>query len=149
MKYYRTYKLKKDLPEFPIGWLFSWCGVRQMYIPHEKDWRGGTEPAQYGKDYSSKTQFTKQEVESKTDWFQSFGKASNFTPPFPSQHALEEFVYLKPETRLVDDVDICRCLNELFDDEGFEERHYRFVKEEYEKKFDLLKDTYTPTPTNT
>jgi hypothetical protein len=125
MKYYRQYKLKKELPDYPVGWLFSWCGNRQQYIPHKVDWRT----------YESKTRFTKDEIESKHDWFEPVGTAKDFYPQFPSQRKLDEFVYLEAETRLVDDVDFCRAFNELQKDNGFVKRRYEFYKTEYEQKF--------------
>lgn len=137
MKYYRQYKLKKELPDYPAGWLFSWCGNRQQYIPHKVDWLTGEGCGDYDKDYESKTRFTKDEIESKHDWFEPVGTAKDFYPQFPSQRKLDEFVYLEVETRLVDDVDFCRAFNELQRDSDFIKRRYEFYKKAYEEKFGL------------
>jgi len=135
--YYSTYKLLKELPDYKTGWLFSWCGMRRNYLPHSPDCFMETGVSRYGKDYDSKTTFTKEEVELKSDWFEPFGESQVWIPVFPKRLDLKEFVNLEAETRLVDTVDFCRAFNDMTEDPDFTEALYQFYKESYNKRYGL------------
>lgn len=136
-KYYQTYKLLKDTIDFPTGWLFSWEGMRRLYYPHQpRESYHGKEHicSPYSEDLS-KGGYGIDYMESHPEWFQPVGKPKDFYPDFPSEARIADFADLELTTRLVDSVDEARCLNELFYDEKFKKRLYRFIKEQYEAKY--------------
>lgn len=138
-KYYNTYELIKDTPEYPKGWLFSWCGIRREYLPHEKAGIWHEKDAicsPYSKDYNPQLRtYKKEKIEASNEWFKPIGEAKDFYPQFPSKARIEDFTYLQLTTRLVDSVDEARCLSDLFQSKKFQDELYEFVKEKYEEKY--------------
>lgn len=135
--YYRKYELLKDTPDFPKGWLFSWEGTQKLYYPHQEAgflYEKNHLCNPYSTDFK-KTGYTLDYIESHPEWFKPIDKKIKFYPDFPTKERIGDYVYLRFETRLVDDVDECRAMNELFDDKKFESDLYAFVKEKYEDKF--------------
>jgi len=141
MKYHRQYKLNKDLPKYKNGWTFTWCGSRQKFFPNKVrtyGWEDKNIP-DYTLDYESYG-YSVDEIKD-TEWFTPIGKELDFIPKFPSKNKLEEYIYLTPETRLVNDVDECRAINGLLDDKKFQDNLYEFYKNEYNKFYHI-----TPCP---
>lgn len=103
--------------------LASWHDQTMVCSPHSID---------YG---TTKTSYTKERIEAETEWFEPFGKSSDFYPKFPSRSEITQYAYLQLETRLVDSFDEARCLSDLFTDKEFEADLYEFVKEKYNKKY--------------
>lgn len=130
MKYYREYTLTKDTPKHKKGWPLKWSGGRNRYYFAKAstwDWEKG-KPDIY-LDYNGES-YSIEEVQS-SDWFKPVGRALPFIPKFPSKNALSEFVSLDFEIHLVDDVDECRAMNQLFDSKKFQDELYEFVKDKY------------------
>lgn len=136
MKFAHNYKLNKDLPKYKKGWEFRWSGSHQKFYPATVSTWGYNkgEPDIY-LDYEHQG-YTVDEVQDK-EWFSPDGKLVDFIPPFPTIHKIKDFVYLSFETRLVDDVDECRAMNKLFDEDSFKENLYNFVKKEYDRKYKI------------
>ena len=132
MNFHKRYKLVKGLPTYPQDWEVGWCGSRQKFYPYKvrvHDWEDKTKPDIY-KDYDHQG-FTVEQVKD-LNWFSPIGKSVDFVPAFPSRKELEDYMYLLPETRLVDDVDECRCISQMLNSNIFQDRLYSFYKEEYE-----------------
>lgn len=136
-KYYKKYKLLKDTIDYKTGWLFSWEGTRRLYYPHQEAgflYEGKHICNPYSSDFD-KIGYPMEYIESHPEWFKSLGKQINFYPTFPSRNKIGDYLHLSFEIRLMDSVDECRAMNELFDDKKFQDELYDFVKEKYEKKF--------------
>lgn len=132
-QYYKRYTLLKDTPSFKSGWPIKWDGSRRRYFfSKPKTWGYNKGEPDIYLDYNGQS-FTREEIESKPEWFKPEGEPTDFVPPFPKRGDLDEYVHLTFETRLVDDVDICRALNDLFDDKEFQESLYDWVKYKYEQ----------------
>jgi hypothetical protein len=134
MKFAHNYKLNKDLPKYKKGWTVGWDGNKQKFFPHKvrhHDWEDKSKPDIY-LDYNHEG-YSVEEVSDKV-WFTPAGKLVDFIPQFPTMKRLEDFMYLSFETRLVNDVDECRALNDLFNDPKFKDNLYSFIKGEYERK---------------
>lgn len=134
-KYHKRYELLKDTPIYPAGWPLQWDGTRRKYYfkkvsSRSFDFDDG-EPDIYS-DYNGQC-FTLEQIEAKPEWFKPVGEADDYTPSFPTKGAISEFVDLNFETRLVDDVDVCRSLNDLFRLKSFQDELYDFVKLKYEQ----------------
>lgn len=137
-KYYYQYKLLKDTPSFGAGWPLKWDGTRRKYyFPKVSSWGFDKGEPDISLDYNGQS-FSLEEVENKPDWFEPIGKPKRYIPAFPSPTALEEYVYLRFENRLVDGVDECRALSDLWNDDNFQKNLYKFVKTEYEKLHKLI-----------
>lgn len=66
-------------------------------------------------------------------WFKPVGEIVPFIPPFPSEKEIHEYVSLRPECRLVDDVDVCRAFNAMLADPAFDGALYQFYREQYDR----------------
>lgn len=131
MKFSKKYKLNKDLPKYKKDWTVGWCGSRQLFYPHnirKYDWEDKNDP-DYSLDYTHQG-YSIEEIKN-IEWFTPISEEVDFIPKFPTKNNIEKFVYLTFETRLVDDVDECRAMNELFNSKMFQNKLYEFVKEEY------------------
>lgn len=138
--YYSQYELLRDTPTHKAGWPLRWDGTRRKYFfPKPSTWGYNKGEPDIYKDYNGQS-FTIDEVEGMPDWFKPVGEPTEYVPAFPSKEDLEEYVYLGFETRLVDDVDICRALNDLFNSKDFQEDLYLWVKLKYEQ-FHTQKET--------
>lgn len=136
MKFSHNIKLKKDLPDYKKGWPFDWSGSRQRYFPRNvSTWGYNEGQPDISHDYDHQG-FTLEQGQDE-EWFEQ-GELTDFYPKFPSKEEINEYVYLEPETRLVDDVDFCRCFNQMINEGSFKDRLYKFYKEEYQKKYDQL-----------
>jgi hypothetical protein len=130
--YYRTYELLKDTPTHKAGWPLRWDGTRRKYyFPKASTFKFDFGTPEPWLDYNGQS-FERDEVESKPDWFKPEGKPTAFVPAFPSESKIEEYVYLNFETRLSDDVDVCRALSDLFNDKTFQKEMYHYVKYKYQ-----------------
>lgn len=135
--YYRDYKLLKDTPNYPKDWPLQWDGIRRKYFfKNVSKWEYELGKPDYTLDYKGQS-FTLEEIENKSDWFKPVGKANQFIPKFPTPKDLEEYVHLNFENRLVDDVDECRALTDLWEDKQFQTNLYEFVKSEYNRHYNL------------
>ena len=134
MKFAHKYKLKKDLPNYKEGWVFRWSGSRMKFYPCKSSTFGYNkgEPDIY-LDYEHQG-YTVEEIQNE-EWFTPDSQLVDFIPAFPSKNDIGDFVHLHLETRLVDDVDECRAMNNLFDEDLFKDNLYNFVKSEYERKY--------------
>lgn len=134
MKYAQEYKINKDLPTVKKGWVFGWSGIRRNFYPHKADDKNKPE---YDLDFKG-ISFSFDEVVNNSEWFTPITPLKDFIPPFPEPRDLSEFVNLDFETKLVDDVDECRALNDLFDNKEFQDNLYKFVKKEYNRFHKLI-----------
>lgn len=133
-KFSHTYKLKKDTPKYKKGWELKWDG--EMFYFREVS-RYGFDKGKPGIYLDRKTSgYTLEEIQN-TDWFEPVGELVDFIPKFPSKKNIEEFVYLNFETRLVDTVDECRTMNNLFKTKKFQDDLYKFIKEQYNTFYKL------------
>lgn len=130
MKFAHRYKLLKDLPGYTAGRTVAWDGNAQRFRFKElSKWKGDNGAEGIDLDYDG-PKFTVEQV-SDAAWFEPLGDLVDFIPAFPDSKALEEFIYLVPDCRLVNDVDVCRAINTMLYDKGFQKRLYEFYKTEY------------------
>lgn len=139
-KYNTKYKLLKDTIDFPKGWIFSWEGGSRLYIPNKAKKSYDRENLEicdlYDVDYAKKQHaITKEKIETLKDWFIPFGEIKDYYPDFPSFENINKFLHLYLETRLIDSVDECRALNDLFNLPDWKSKLYNFIKNEYELEF--------------
>lgn len=142
MKFYHSYRLKKELPNYKKGWIFRWCGSRERFFPAKAIINEFRFSENYGKieediynDYTHQG-FTVEEIKNK-DWFIPQGEERDFIPKFPNKEEIDNFVYLNFQTRLVVGVDECRCMKRLFNSDQFQDDLYEFVKNKYNDFFNL------------
>lgn len=126
MKFAHRYKLLKDFPGHAAGEEVSWRGDTQRFYFHEKK-RGEFDLLRQDMEGPK---FTVEQVQDKK-WFKPLQPLRNFIPKFPDRKALDEYIYLTPDCRLVNDVDECRAINAMLDDKGFQDRLYEFYRIEY------------------
>lgn len=134
--FHHQYSLKKDMPTYKKGWPLKWRGNEQRFyfaLPSSWGYNKG-EPDIY--DDMEGPSFTVEQIRDE-EWFEPVGKAVPFIPPFPTEANLSEYIHLEPETRLVDDVDVCRAINGLLNDKNFQQKLYEFYKKEYNRFYDL------------
>lgn len=139
-QYFKHYELLKDTPNFKAGWPVRWDGSRRKYYfvrPSTWGYDKG-EPDIY-LDYDGQS-YSLEEMEEKSEWFKPTGEPTEYVPAFPSRTGIEEYVYLSFETRLSDQDDTCRAMNELFNDKDFQESLYDWTKYKYEQ-FHVLEQT--------
>lgn len=127
MKFAHRYKLLKAMPGHNAGEEVCWRGGTQRFYfsqkrEHEHDLR---------RDDMDGLKFTVDQIQD-ADWFAPTGELVDFIPPFPSRTKIEEFIYLIPDCRLVDDVDECRVINQMLSNKSFQRCLYEFYKKEYE-----------------
>lgn len=135
--YYREYRLLKDTPDYKAGWPLKWDGIRRKYYFSKVcNWGHNRGQPDYELDYGGQS-FTLEKVESMPDWFKPTGQPAPFIPLFPSRDKISEYVGLNFENHLVDDVDICRALTDVWEDRQFRVNLYEFVKGEYERVHNL------------
>ncbi|WP_241473794.1 hypothetical protein [Mycolicibacterium neoaurum] len=131
--FHKRYELLRETPTHKAGWPLRWDGKRRKYFyPKVSTWSSDKGGPDIYLD-SNGPAYTIEEVESKPDWFKPSDEAVPYVPAFPSKDDLEEFVYLSFETRLVDDVDECRALSDLFRSDEFRGNLYDFVRDEYNR----------------
>jgi len=136
MKFHHKYKLKKDTPKYKKGWPLSWCGgAEKFYFCKVSPWKHDKGKPDIYLDLEHHG-YTVEEIKN-TEWFSPVGKECDFIPPFPSKGAIEEFTNLDFEMHLVQDVDECRAMSNLFEREAFKDKLYEFVKNEYNKYYKL------------
>lgn len=136
MKFAHRYKLLKNTPTYKAGWELGWDGGSEkfyFYKPSTWSYNKG-EPDIY-LDLNG-ARFTVDEIKN-IEWFEPIGEEVDFIPKFPTQKKLEEYFYMFGETRLVSDVDLCRAIDKLLDDKGFQKKLYEFYKREYNQFYKL------------
>jgi hypothetical protein len=134
MKFSHIYRLKKDLPNYPKGWEFQWNGERELFYPRKKDEYNKNESSIY-LDYKAAA-YNIDQIKN-TEWFEPVSKEVDFIPQFPSKDKIEDYVDLMPSLLLVKCVDQSRTLSKLFESKGFEDKLYEFLKESYNKFYNL------------
>lgn len=138
MKFAHCYKLLKDIPGYSAGRTISWDGNRQHFFFRKlSEWKHDNGAEGIYSDYDG-PKFTVEQAQDAT-WFEPIGSLVDFIPTFPTRTRLDDFIYLTPECRLVNDVDECRAINAMLDDKGFQQRLYEFYKEQY-NDFHKLKE---------
>ncbi len=131
MKFSHNYVLAKDTPTHKRGWPLRWHGgQRKFYFSTVSTWGYNKGEPDIYLDMEGASYTVEQILN--TEWFTSNGGETDFIPAFPSEKKLEEYMYLLPELRLVEDVDECRAIADLFKSNGFTNRLYDFYKKEYE-----------------
>ena len=135
VKFSHTYELLKDTPKYKKGWKLRWSGGNEKFYFYKKSTWGYNkgEPDIY-LDLES-TGFTLEEIQD-TEWFKPTGELVDYIPSFPNKKDLKEYMYLLPETRLVDDVDICRAINRMLNNTKFQDQLYEFYKQKYEEFYE-------------
>jgi len=135
--YYKEYSLLKDTPTKEKGWPLRWDGTRRKYYyPKPSTWGQDKGKPDMYLDYDGES-FTIEQVEASSDWFKPKGEPTEYVPAFPSEKDIDEYVNLNFETNLVDSVDVCRAMNDLFRDKEFQKELYYYVKYKYEKKHNI------------
>jgi len=137
MTFTHKYKLLKDLPNYKAGWTLGWDG--EKFYPYKKsEWEfdNGKESIYLDKNSQG---YSVEEIKD-TTWFEPIGKEVDFIPKFPSKSKIDEFVSLDFETKLINQVDECRAMNNLFDNKQFKDDLYSFVKGKYDQFYKL--ETY-------
>ena len=129
---YWSYKLKKDLPEFPKGTELKWDCWTETYTEYG-DYIGLNPP-------KPKLIFTMEIISNESEWFEPIGKPREYYPKFPS---LKEF-YNKDnghvygnDLRHNDMCRICQLIKKLDIENKLQEADYNIYKTEYEKRFNL------------
>lgn len=142
-QYHKHYKLAKELPGYPVGWPVRWDGNRRRYflVKPNQYTKHKMEPG-FGLEYN-RDSYMIEDIESQPEWFTPEGKPTDYVPPFPSESELDEYVDLYFQTKLVDDVDVCRAMNELFNDKHFQKELYMYVKLKYEQFHLEVEDAVT------
>lgn len=126
----KNYVYKKDTPEYPKGWKIKFDGSRRKYYPYKpSEWKYDEGKESIYLDYEHGG-YSIKEIENE-EWFTATSKPTRYIPDFPNEQKISEFTYLDLETRLVDDVDECRAMNELFSSASFKKDLYNFVKDSY------------------
>lgn len=130
VKFAHGYKLLKDVPGYAAGRTVRWDGNAQRFrFRAISEWKHDNGDEGIYLDYDG-PKFTVEQA-SDAAWFEPLGDLVDFIPAFPTSKALDEFIYLTPECRLVNDVDVCRAINALLNDKGFQDRLYGFYRTEY------------------
>lgn len=128
MKFAHRYILRKSIPGYNVGREVTWHGTNQRFYFRKVDERD-TELVRYAYDFEG-PKFTVEQVQDES-WFVPNSEIVDFIPAFPSRNDLEEYIFLTPECRLVDDVDICRAINTMLGSEKFQQALYEFYKQQY------------------
>ena len=128
--FYRSYRLKKDLPELSSGAELKWNCWKEHYSDIG-DWVGLNQPKE-------KVIFTKEIIDSKPEWFEPIGKAGEYYPKFPTQKDFfdesDGHCYLG-ETRHNNMCRICQLLNKLESDKELKKAVYEVYKKLYDSRF--------------
>lgn len=131
MKFAHRYKLLKDIPGYAAGRTIAWHGgIGRFFFRAISEWKHDNGAEGIYLDYEG-PKFTVEQAQDPA-WFEPLSALVDFIPAFPSRENLSEFVDLTPECRLVDDVDECRAIRALLNDDKFQQRLYEFYKAQYE-----------------
>jgi len=125
--------LRQDTPTHKLGTIFKWSARDRKFYPLQVP----TSPYSLEQLEYASTAYSLDQVR-ETTWFQPVGDEYDYIPVFPAEKELPEYLHISPETRLVDDVDICRALNDLFEDQTFQHNLYEFYREEYNRFYSEL-----------
>lgn len=132
----KRYVYKKDTPEYPKGWEIKFDGRRGKYYPYiPSEWKHDKGKKSIYLDYEHGG-YSIKEIENE-EWFTAISDPVRYIPDFPKENKINDFTYLDLETRLTDDVDECRALNELFSSTSFKKDLYSFVRNSYNKFHNL------------
>lgn len=126
MKFAHRYILRKPIPGYNVGREVTWHGANQRFYFRTVDAKGNE---RMHIDFEG-PKFTVEQVQD-SEWFAPNSDLVDFIPAFPSRKDLDEYVYLTPDCRLVDDVDVCRAINTMLGSEKFQAALYEFYREQY------------------
>jgi hypothetical protein len=133
LKFAGKYKLKKAIPNHAAGSVLRWDGIDGFFYFDKPK----SDPMRLNEPDRDAPRYSVNVVQDPT-WFAPIGELRPFIPAFPSEKRINEYVDLTADCRMVNTIDVCRAINALIEDKGFQHRLYEFYKQQYES-FHALK----------
>ena len=128
-RFYRTFKLLRELPGFPVGTELKWNCWKEKFTEHGDTF--GTPP-------KDKLEYTYEEIKALPKWFEPVGEMSDYIPNFPDQKTfLDEYDghWSSGSTRHNSMCRLCQCIKKLDYGQVVDDAVYSAIKSVYEQKY--------------
>lgn len=132
-RYYKRYKLLKDIPNHKVGSELDWRGSERKF--RFAIWDKILDKWDILRVEKDGECYTLEEVENNKEFFEPIGEPFDFYPEFVKNlKELKEYMYFG-EGSICDDVDFARCLNDIIMSEEYEQKVFELIRDMYNKKY--------------